>query len=313
MKRLCLLAFASLWLGAQAQKPQDTSVSQMEKLDRGLIAFPTTSNNCFVSWRLLGTDNQHTTFELLKNGKSLKKNIYQNTALSVPGKKDDVFQVVTVQDGVEVDTTAEVKPWSTAYLALKLNRPEKLNNKAYFPNDMSVGDVDGDGQYELFVKWDPENSKDNSNTGASNPVIIDCYKLDGTQLWRVKLAYDLRETLDALAFLHALLVFCAFFGEIVVGVEQIDRHGVSFLCQHARYGEGVAAVVARSGKYDDRSEGGPCVCDGQCDGLGRALHQVDGADRLMLDGILVEFVNLCTCKNFHNLFDFFIAKVRIIG
>ena len=191
-KLLYLLLFAALSLTAQAQKPQDTPASQMEKLDRGLIAFPTTSNNCFVSWRLLGTDNEHTTFELLKNGKSLKKDIYQNTGLSVPGTKNDVFQVVTVQDGVEVDTTAEVKPWATAYLALKLNRPEEVGGKAYFPNDMSVGDVDGDGQYELFVKWDPENSKDNANTGASNPVVIDCYRLDGSQLWRINLGINIR-------------------------------------------------------------------------------------------------------------------------
>ena len=83
-------------------------------------------------------------------------------------------------------------PWSAAYLALKLNRPEKVGGKAYFPNDMSVGDVDGDGQYELFVKWDPENSKDNANTGASNPVVIDCYRLDGTQLWRINLGINIR-------------------------------------------------------------------------------------------------------------------------
>ena len=125
---LYITLFAALTLTAQAQKPQDTPVSQMEKLDRGLIAFPTTTGNCFVSWRLLGTDNERTTFELLKNGTSLKKDIYLNTSLSVPGTKDDVFQIVTVQDGVEVDTTAAVSPWSTAYLALKLNRPEKVGS-----------------------------------------------------------------------------------------------------------------------------------------------------------------------------------------
>ena len=102
MNRLLFISFCTLLtLGANAQKPQDTPVSQMEKLDRGLIAFPTSSGNCFVSWRLLGTDDQHTTFELLKNGKSLKKDIYQNTALSVPGTKNDTFQIVTLQNGDE--------------------------------------------------------------------------------------------------------------------------------------------------------------------------------------------------------------------
>jgi rhamnogalacturonan endolyase len=164
----------------------------MEKLDRGLIAFPTTSGKCFVSWRLLGTDNQNTTFELLKNGRLIKRDIYQTTSLTAPGSKTDTFQIVTLQNGVPVDTTAEVTPWDNSYLALKLDRPAKMNGKAYFPNDMSVGDVDGDGTYELIVKWDPENSKDNANTGASNNVIIDCYRLDGTKLWRIDLGMNIR-------------------------------------------------------------------------------------------------------------------------
>jgi rhamnogalacturonan endolyase len=189
-------AFASITIIACAntfaQKPTDTPVSQMEQLDRGLIVFPTTSGNCFASWRLLGTDNQYTTFELLKNGKSVKKDIYATTSLSVTGKQGDEFQVVTYQQGVAVDTTAAVTPWAQSFLKLSLDRPAAIGGKAYFPNDCSVGDVDGDGQYELFLKWDPENSKDNSNTGASNPVIIDCYRLDGTRLWRVNLGVNIR-------------------------------------------------------------------------------------------------------------------------
>lgn len=181
-----------LSMGTYAQKPQDTPITQMEKLDRGLIAFPTTSGKCFVSWRLLGTDNNHTTFELLKNGQKIKDDIYQTTSLTAPATQNDKFQIVTLQDGVAVDTTAEVTPWPKAYLALKLNRPAPQNGKRYSPNDMSVGDADGDGQYELFVKWDPENSKDNANSGASNNVIIDCYKLDGTQLWRIDLGMNIR-------------------------------------------------------------------------------------------------------------------------
>ncbi len=191
IRNLGVITAAFFCLGAHAQSP-DTPVSQMEKLDRGLIAFPTSSGKCFVSWRLLGTDDNYTTFELLKNGTSLKKDIYAATSLTATGKAGDKFQIVTLQNGVPVDTTAEVEPWAQAYLNIPLNRPAKENGKAYFPNDCSVGDVDGDGQYEIFLKWDPENSKDNSNTGSSNPVIIDCYKLDGTQLWRVNLGINIR-------------------------------------------------------------------------------------------------------------------------
>ena len=57
---------------------------------------------------------------------------------------------------------------------------------------MSVGDVDGDGQYELFLKWDPNNSKDNSQKGKTDPVYIDCYTLEGKRLWRIDLGKNIR-------------------------------------------------------------------------------------------------------------------------
>ena len=50
----------------------------------------------------------------------------------------------------------------------------------YTANDCSVGDVDGDGEYEIILKWDPTNSKDNSQSGYTGNVLLDCYKLDGT-------------------------------------------------------------------------------------------------------------------------------------
>lgn len=192
MKKILLLAlFAVVGASAFSQEP-NTPVSQMEQLDRGLVAIPGSSGKCFVSWRLLGTDDENTTFEVLKKGNPIKSNIYQTTSFMAAAGKDDVFQVVTYQNGQKVDVTPEVKPWAQGYLRIPLNRPEKLDGKEYYPNDCSVGDVDGDGQYEIFLKWDPENSKDNANTGYSNPVIIDCYKLDGTQLWRVNLGINIR-------------------------------------------------------------------------------------------------------------------------
>jgi rhamnogalacturonan endolyase len=62
----------------------------------------------------------------------------------------------------------------------------------YSPNDTSVGDVDGDGEYEIILKWDPSNSKDNSQAGCTGNVFIDCYKLNGTKLWRIDLGKNIR-------------------------------------------------------------------------------------------------------------------------
>lgn len=46
--------------------------------------------------------------------------------------------------------------------------------------------------YEIFMKWDPSNSKDNSQKGKTGNVFIDCYRLDGTRLWRIDLGKNIR-------------------------------------------------------------------------------------------------------------------------
>ena len=122
ISKLFLLSLLGCCLSVAAQKPSDTPASQMEKLDRGLIVFPYTTGKYFVSWRLLGTDDNNTTFELLKNGESLKKDIYQATSMSVSGSATDTYQIVTYQNGKVVETTDPVKPWDKYYLELKLDQ-----------------------------------------------------------------------------------------------------------------------------------------------------------------------------------------------
>ena len=79
-------------------------------------------------------------------------------------------------------------------MKLPLDRPAAgaASGGTYSPNDCSVGDVDGDGEYEIFVKWDPSTSQDNSKGGITDNVYIDCYKLDGTKLWRIDLGRNIR-------------------------------------------------------------------------------------------------------------------------
>ena len=174
-------------IGLQAQV---TPVSQMEKLDRGLVVIPSGSVRT-LSWRLLGTDDESkTTFNILRDGEPVAENVYETFYKDYTAGSS--YQVVTLVDGVAVDTTAAVKPWAKNYLTLKLQRPAAGKDYDYSPNDCSVGDVDGDGQYELFVKWDPSNAKDNSQGGVTGNVYIDCYQLDGTFLWRVDLGKNIR-------------------------------------------------------------------------------------------------------------------------
>ncbi len=194
-----------------AIKAQVTPVSQMEKLDRGLVAVPTSSTSNFVSWRLLGTDDKTvTTFDLLRDGETIASGLTRTNYQDNQGTLTSKYQVVSRVNGGVVETSEPVIPWGAKFLTLKLNRPEggvhatfgddknrpKGTNVpyAYYPNDMSVGDVDGDGQYELFLKWESTHAQDNSySCGYTGNTIIDCYRMDGSQLWRIDLGPNIRD------------------------------------------------------------------------------------------------------------------------
>ena len=62
----------------------------------------------------------------------------------------------------------------------------------YSANDCSVADVDGDGEYEIILKWEPSNAADNSHTRYTGNVFFDCLKLDGTRLWRIDMGRNIR-------------------------------------------------------------------------------------------------------------------------
>jgi rhamnogalacturonan endolyase len=71
-------------------------------------------------------------------------------------------------------------------------RPSNPRQYTYSPGDASVADLDGDGQYEIILKWDPSNARDNAQDGYTGNVIIDAYELDGRQLWRINLGKNIR-------------------------------------------------------------------------------------------------------------------------
>ena len=179
---------------------QVSGMNQLENLGRGLVVSRASKGN-FISWRLLATDDASTTFDVLRDGILLKGNINKSTNhTDALGTVNHKYQVVTKVNGEPVDTTAAVAPWGDVYYQLHLDLPT-ANGYTYSPNDCSVGDVDGDGEYELFVKWDPSNSKDNSLSGITGNVYLDCYKVDWSQggigttptkLWRVDLGVNIR-------------------------------------------------------------------------------------------------------------------------
>ncbi|MBO4416391.1 MAG: rhamnogalacturonan lyase [Lachnospiraceae bacterium] len=92
---------------------------------------------------------------------------------------------------------AEVIKGGKNYLEIPLKKPAdgvtpRGDAYTYSANDMSIGDVDGDGELEYFVKWDPSNSHDVSHRGYTGNCYIDCYKLDGRLLWRLDMGVNIR-------------------------------------------------------------------------------------------------------------------------
>ncbi len=184
--------------GMQAAPAQTASAVSgsmcVEYLDRGISAVGTGSG-ILVSWRWLASDSDDAEFRLYRDGTL----IYTSTSgkstcfLDSAGNAKSVYRVDSVS-GSRVLTSDTCKLQSSnAYFDIRLDQPAKgADGGTYSPNDISVGDVDGDGQYELFVKWDPSTSKDNSQKGKTDKVYIDCYRLDGTKLWRIDLGVNIR-------------------------------------------------------------------------------------------------------------------------
>lgn len=179
---------------------------QREKLSRGLIAVKT-KTGVFLSWRLMidevnGYKKNGLTgadFILYKNGKKIALITESTNYIDKNGNEHDCYQVAAVVDNIEQEKSKEVKSFSSNdnYIDIPMHIPENGETPAkeqfsYNVNDMSVGDVDGDGEYEYIVKWDPTNSHDVSIKGYTGNCYIDCYKLDGTILWRLDMGVNIR-------------------------------------------------------------------------------------------------------------------------
>lgn len=164
-----------------------------EQLNRGLVVLPQ-GERTFVSWRYFEADKDKRSYRLYKNGVLVAQTQATNVTLPLPVNTTDVFCLkVCNKRGKVLETSPAVSPWSSSTLAIALTPPQaSLPDTRYSPNDCSVGDVDGDGEYEIILKWDPSNSHDNSRGGKSDCVFLDCYKLSGKRLWRINLGLNIR-------------------------------------------------------------------------------------------------------------------------
>jgi rhamnogalacturonan endolyase len=229
MKKLLLGLFAFITLAnVYAQTNYDYKNILREKLNRGVIAVKTVNNQVAISWRTLTSDPKGQPYDVFRNGVKLNnKSLEQGGTFFIDEHPLSTDATYTVSNGVTQESYTLRANAPVGYLPIPIQKPEggkvpviaRSNNRSngsyranraqgaqnfqrprwrddgtyqYTANDASVGDVDGDGQYEIFLKWEPTNARDNSHDGYTGPVLIDCYRLDGTLLWRVNLGRNIR-------------------------------------------------------------------------------------------------------------------------
>ncbi|MEV0143614.1 MULTISPECIES: rhamnogalacturonan lyase [unclassified Nonomuraea] len=173
------------------------AAKQMEDLDRGLVSVRSGSGN-LVSWRLLGTDPEGVTFNLYRGSTRIASLATATDHLDGGAAADASYTVRAVVGGVEqAASPSSLRFTGGSYLDVPIQPPSGGTTPdgvayTYSANDAGVGDMDGDGQYEIVLKWDPSNAKDNSQSGYTGNVYVDAYRLNGTRLWRVDLGRNIR-------------------------------------------------------------------------------------------------------------------------
>jgi rhamnogalacturonan endolyase len=171
---------------------------QMERLNRGLVAVRISSSQVYVGWRMFGTDPSNIGFNVYRGSTKVNSTPITNSTNYVDNtSSNSTYTVRPVINGTEQAASASASVWGQQYLSIPLQAPPGGTTPdgvayTYNANDCSTGDLDGDGEYDIVLKWDPSNAKDNSQSGYTGNVYLDGYKLNGTRLWRINLGRNIR-------------------------------------------------------------------------------------------------------------------------
>jgi rhamnogalacturonan endolyase len=183
-----------------------------------VVAIAQPDGKVFVSWRLLMTDAPNVAFDIYRlavTGPPVKLNdkplvggtnwVDANLPIQPLAKyfvrtSSSLAVAFKANTAENKDQSAYASIWGDGILRVPLQQPAggtvssgaETSAYTYTANDASVADVDGDGTYEIVLKWEPTNSRDNGSSGISGPVLLDAYKLDGTRLWRIDLGRNIR-------------------------------------------------------------------------------------------------------------------------
>lgn len=198
LKSFCTLLIALTALLTAAT--QERAPHQMEKLGRGVVAVRQSESQVYIGWRLFGNDSPELAF-----------NVYRAAEGNAPVRLNDAPLTATTDfiDRQAPQTQAleytvrpivnGVEQVASAAFLLRANTPVRpylevplQTLPSHTPNDATVGDLDGDGEYELVLKQEMT-PRDNSQSGVTGETKLEAYKLDGTLLWRINLGRNIRE------------------------------------------------------------------------------------------------------------------------
>jgi rhamnogalacturonan endolyase len=173
---------------------------QMENLGRGVVAVNQGEGKVFISWRLLGTDPEDIAFDVYRVAEG--EDALRLNAQPLKGPTH------VIDEGVQLDAAVSyfVRPiidgkegLASAAFTLPANAPARpylsiplQTLEGHRPGDASVGDLEGDGEYEIVLKQEMR-PRDNSQRGTTGETKLEAYKLDGTLLWRINLGKNIRE------------------------------------------------------------------------------------------------------------------------
>ncbi len=170
---------------------------QMEDIDRGVVAVKVTGG-VYVGWRMFGYEYNPTSpssiaYNVYRSGTKLATVTNSTNYLDAAGTTSSTYTVSAVINGAECAQSPSATTWAQNYLSIPLTPPATgPNGGTYSANDASPGDLDGDGKYDIVLKWDPSNAQDNSNAGITDDVFLDGYTLAGKRLWRIDLGPNIR-------------------------------------------------------------------------------------------------------------------------
>jgi hypothetical protein len=161
----------------------------MENLDRGVVAVKV-SGGVYVGWRMMGYEytgtDSDTSYILYKDGTKLATVTDSTNYLDAAGTASSKYTVSCVLKGTEGPQSTAPAVWAQQYLSVPIQNPG-----GYEANDATPGDLDGDGQLDIVLKWD-KGGKDSASSGTTDPCIIDGYTMAGKRLWSINVGMNIR-------------------------------------------------------------------------------------------------------------------------